>query len=127
MDRKNETKLNETAPPPDLGHLERLAAFLRLIPQDGALDRLLRGETRQEPPQSALASDILHGAAEIAQFIYGDAKHRRKVYRLVEAGYLPCFRIGIRLCSRRSELLRWIEAEEREMRNRAADEPRNGG
>jgi hypothetical protein len=30
--------------------------------------------------QDSIAGDILHGAEEIAAFLYGDAKQRRRVY-----------------------------------------------
>jgi excisionase family DNA binding protein len=108
--------MNEThSPPPDARQLERLAAFLRLIPEDGPLARLLKGAALLEhPPTSAaeLASDILHGASAIAHFLHGHRKHRRKVYRLVEAGKLPHFRLGANICSRKSVLLEWIDNQE---------------
>ncbi len=108
--------MDETqSPKPDAGQLDRLAAFLRLIPEGGALDRLLKGAALlEEPPvtRADLASDILHGAAAIAHFLYGDKKHARKVFRLVEAGKLPHFRLGANICSRKSVLLEWIENQE---------------
>jgi hypothetical protein len=58
-------------------------------------------------------SDILRGAAEIAEFLYGDRQHRRKVYNLVERGLLPHFKLGAAICSRKSVLLEWIAAQER--------------
>ena len=103
------------SPKPDARQLERLAAFLRLIPEGGALDQLLKGAALLEisPTTPAeLASDILHGADEIAHFLYGNKKHRRKVYRLAEAGKLPHFRLGNNICSRKSVLFEWIEKQE---------------
>jgi hypothetical protein len=60
-----------------------------------------------------VASDILHGADQIAQFLFGQKKLRRRVYNLVERKELPVFRIGAIICARRSVLLQWIETQER--------------
>ena len=64
------------------------------------------------PPSGPLAGDILHGADQIAAFLYGDRKDRRKVYNLVETGRLPHFRLGANICARRSSLLQWITTQE---------------
>lgn len=104
------------SPKPDACQLERLSAFLRLIPEGGALDRLLKGAALLEdrPTTAAeLASDVLYGAGAIAAFIWGHEKHRCKVYRLVEASKLPHFRLGTNICSRRSVLKEWIANQER--------------
>ena len=62
----------------------------------------------------SLADDLLRGANEIAAFIYGDAKHRRRVYHAVEKDGLPVFRMnGEMLHARKSTILKWIEAKER--------------
>ncbi len=107
--------MTETPPKPDARQLERLTAFLRLIPENGALDRLLRGAALLEDPPTTpaeLASDILHGAGQVAHFLYGHEKHRRKVYRLAKAGKLPHFRLGWNICSRRSVLLEWTSPKD---------------
>jgi hypothetical protein len=62
------------------------------------------------PPE--LASDLLRGADEIAEFIFGDRGSRRKVYYLAECTKLPVFRLGSVLCARRSVLLNWIAGQE---------------
>lgn len=62
--------------------------------------------------------DILHGAAAIAKFLYGDAAQRRKVYYRVERGEIPHFYLGETVCSTRSALMRMIV---REMRNSLPD------
>jgi hypothetical protein len=115
--KKRKKKMSETHPPqPDARQFERLAAFLRLLPEDGPLDRLLKGAAHLEPQlgtPAELASDILHGAGQIAHFLYGDAKYRRRVYRLVQADRLPHFRLGSSLCCRKSTLDRFLTAEER--------------
>ena len=59
-----------------------------------------------------LANDILRGADEIAEFIFGDKGSRRKVYYLCECTRLPVFRLGSVLCARRSVLLAWIAGQE---------------
>jgi hypothetical protein len=59
-----------------------------------------------------LADDILRGADEIAEFLFGDKTSRRKVYYLAECTKLPIFRLGSVLCARRSVLLNWISGQE---------------
>jgi hypothetical protein len=41
-----------------------------------------------------LADDILRGADQIAEFIFGKRGSRRKVYYLAECSRLPVFRLG---------------------------------
>lgn len=59
-----------------------------------------------------LSNDLLHGADQIAGFLFGDPKKRSKVYHLVEDGHLPTFKVGKTICARRSTLLAWIESQE---------------
>ena len=61
-----------------------------------------------------LADDVLHGAAEISDFLYGshEQQYLRRVYYLAECSRLPVFRLGSRLCARRSVLLKWIAGQE---------------
>ncbi|HEX3885365.1 MAG TPA: hypothetical protein VHW66_22115 [Stellaceae bacterium] len=63
-----------------------------------------------------LADDLLRGADEIAEFIFGARGSRRKVYYLAETSHLPVFRLGAVLCARRSVLLRWIAGQENRVR-----------
>jgi hypothetical protein len=63
-------------------------------------------------PNAPLGGDILHGADGIAAFLYGNAKHRRKVYNLVETNRLPHFRLGAVICARKSVLHSWIKTQE---------------
>jgi hypothetical protein len=63
-----------------------------------------------------LADDLLRGADEIAEFIFGARASRRKVYYLAETSHLPVFRLGSVLCARRSVLLRWIAGQESRVR-----------
>jgi len=58
----------------------------------------------------ALSDDLLDGAAEAAQFVFGDSKRRRAIYRLTESGDLPVIRKGKRLFYRKSDLERAFQA-----------------
>lgn len=58
------------------------------------------------------SSDLLKGAAEIATFLFGDVRHRRIVYYLVERKQLPVVRLGCRIYARKSTLLRWLRSRE---------------
>jgi hypothetical protein len=59
-----------------------------------------------------LADDLLRGADEIAEFIFGARGSRRKVYYLAECTRLPVFRLGSMLCARKSVIERWISGQE---------------
>jgi hypothetical protein len=66
-----------------------------------------------ETTQEGLANDLLRGADEIAEFLFGKGGNgRRKVYYLAECTKIPVFRIGSVLHARRSVLLGWIEGQE---------------
>ena len=67
------------------------------------------------PPVVAqtLAPDLLRGAEEISEFLFGTRSQRRKVYHLAETSKLPLFRLGSVLCARRSVLMEWIANQER--------------
>jgi len=76
-------------------------------------DKAMDKHTNATTPPNELADDILRGADEIAEFIFGKSKSgRRKVYYLVECCRLPVFRLGAVLCARRSVLLKWISTQE---------------
>lgn len=62
--------------------------------------------------ETEFAKDMLRGADEIAQFLYGDPGLRRKVYHLVATSHLPVFKLGAMICARRSVLLKWIADQE---------------
>lgn len=61
---------------------------------------------------NTIGEDILCGADKIAEFVFGDARLRRRVYHLTNQKVLPVFRIGTQLCARRSTLMKWIEGQE---------------
>lgn len=60
--------------------------------------------------QTELSSDVLYGADAIAEFMGIESK--RRIYHLCESGSLPIFRLGSRLCARKSTLLNHIKAQE---------------
>ncbi len=62
--------------------------------------------------RAKLAQDLLRGADEIADFLFGDARQRRKVYHLAETSRIPIFRLGSMLCARPSVLMAWIASQE---------------
>jgi hypothetical protein len=63
-------------------------------------------------PQQTIADDMLDGAKQIAQFLYGDEKLTRRVYYLTDRKKLPVFRLGSGLKARRSVLLEFVEKQE---------------
>ena len=73
---------------------------------------LLNPTPVQNSGATELADDLLRGADEIAEFVFGARGSRRKVYYLAETSHLPVFRLGAVLCARRSVLLRWIAGQE---------------
>lgn len=58
------------------------------------------------------SSDLLTGADEVAAFLFGSAKERRRVYHLVETSRIPVFRLGSKVCARRSVLMKWVAEQE---------------
>ncbi|KWT64252.1 hypothetical protein APY04_3516 [Hyphomicrobium sulfonivorans] len=68
-----------------------------------------RTSTSNDTPFS---SDLLRGANEIAVFLFGSVKARRKVFHLVETSKIPVFRLGSMICARRSVLMKWVAEQE---------------
>jgi hypothetical protein len=62
--------------------------------------------------QADFAQDLLRGAEEIAEFLFGDQKLRRQVYHLAATSTLPTFKLGSMICARKSVLLKWVEDQE---------------
>lgn len=58
------------------------------------------------------AEDLLRGAEEVAEFLYGSRALRRKVYHLASTSTMPTFKLGSMICARKSVLLAWVEAQE---------------
>jgi hypothetical protein len=67
---------------------------------------------------TATDCNVLYGAGEIATFLFGDPKYRRRVYNLVNGNELPIFRVGVNICARKTVLLEWIAAQERTNRRK---------
>ena len=63
----------------------------------------------QEPE---FARDMLRGADEVAEFLYGSKELRRKVYHLASTSNLPIFKLGSMICARKSVLIAWVRAQE---------------
>jgi hypothetical protein len=65
-------------------------------------------------PEYPHSKDVLRGAGEIAEFLFGEKNRKRKVYYLAARGSLPpLFRVGSMLCARKSKLTEWIAEMER--------------
>jgi hypothetical protein len=55
---------------------------------------------------------IIRGADAIAEYIFGDRRHRRKVYYLAECSKLPIWRLGSTLCLRPATYEKFIKDQE---------------
>ena len=66
------------------------------------------------PTNPAIGDDVLFGAGKIAEFLFGDVKHRRKIYYLTNAAKngIPHFKIGQTTCASKRAILRWITEQE---------------
>ena len=56
------------------------------------------------------ANDLLRGADEIAQFLYGDPSQRRKVYHLAATSKFPAFKLGSMICARKSHKPHYVKS-----------------
>jgi hypothetical protein len=65
-----------------------------------------------DKPLDQTAEPAIRGAEAIAEFIFGDRSHRRKVYYLAECSKISIYRLGSTLCLRRSAYTEWIRAQE---------------
>jgi hypothetical protein len=64
----------------------------------------------------SMADDLLIGATAIAIFLYDDPKRRRSIYHLHATSRIPTFKIGSRICARRSVLRAWMAEQENRSR-----------
>jgi hypothetical protein len=76
----------------------------------------MKGHESVPGARPSIPGDLITGAAEIADFIFGDTKRVRSVYRLAETTSIPIFKVGAQLGARRSRLTEWMVEQE----NRAA-------
>ena len=68
-------------------------------------------------PEPEFSRDMLRGAEEVAEFLYGSKALRRKVYHLASTSNMPTFKLGSMICARKSVLLSWVESQERRHAN----------
>jgi hypothetical protein len=116
LSRNGNKKMDEAnSPLSEASDLDRVSELVKHLSPGGNFAWLLESAARLDVVKnrpSALYGDILFGADQIAEFLYGDKKFRRRVYNLVETGSLPSFRLGASICSRKSVLLEWITQQE---------------
>jgi hypothetical protein len=62
------------------------------------------------------SDDLLRGASEISQFMFGSSAFRRRVYHLRATSTLPIVSIGSMLCMRKSAFFEWLEVREQRAR-----------
>lgn len=120
---KKRKLLETTAPAPSISTEPEASAESETLGGD-----LPRSEASAEPaphaaqiklpdktgPPETLSDDLLIGAGAIARFLYGTVSKRRAVYHLAEKGVLPGFKWGGVLVARKSTLLKFLAARERE-------------
>jgi hypothetical protein len=63
------------------------------------------------------AQDLLRGADEIANYLFGDRKLRRRVYHLGASTNVPLFKLGAMICARKSVLIGWVNEQESRRRD----------
>ncbi len=58
--------------------------------------------------------DLLRGADQVAAFLFGSDRHRRKVYHLMQAkqNRPPIVKIGSLVYARKSKIMAWLEDQE---------------
>jgi hypothetical protein len=63
-----------------------------------------------------LSDDIVRGAMNIAELLFGERskRARRAVYHLATSSQMPFFKMGSTLCIRRSKLEEYIAEQERD-------------
>ena len=61
----------------------------------------------------APGDELLQGAEQIALFLFGNKRYRRKVYHLVEKGKLPVIRLG-GITARKSTLMDYLGDQEQQ-------------
>src|SRR5690349_15098370 len=74
----------------------------------------LRPNGEPERSMDGFGTDILTGADEVSEFLFGTRGKRRRIYALVGAKRIPFFKIGGVVCARKSRLRKWIEDQEKD-------------
>lgn len=62
-------------------------------------------------PTTNISDDLCYGADQIAEYMFGDRRLRRRIYHLVETGRLPVMRLP-RISARKSTLARFMSEQE---------------
>ncbi len=62
--------------------------------------------------EMTIAGDLMRGADEIAEFLFGTKTDRRKIYHLAATSKMPFFKMGSMICARKSVLLKWFTDHE---------------
>jgi hypothetical protein len=72
------------------------------------------GANETQEDTATISDDLLRGADEIALFMFGDARMRRRVYYYARNRNLamPVFRMGGVFCARKSSLRTWVNRQE---------------
>lgn len=61
---------------------------------------------------SQARSDVLYGAAEIAEHLFGSKAYAQRVWDLKRRSKVPFFKLGGTICARISVLDGWIQRQE---------------
>lgn len=63
---------------------------------------------------ASLGDDLLHGAENVALFMFGDPAMRRKIYTYANDPKfgVPLFRMGSVICARKTRITQWIADQE---------------
>lgn len=72
----------------------------------------MSGMPTPTPADDTLGHDMLIGAKAIGRFLYGTDGRSRSIFHLAAKSRMPHFRVGSRICARRSVLLQWIKDQE---------------
>ena len=51
-----------------------------------------------------LGDDMLRGAEQISEFLFGSPNQRAKIYHLARTGVIPCFNLGATICAVAADL-----------------------
>lgn len=68
-------------------------------------------------PGPEFSEDLIRGADELAEYLFGSKKLRRRVYHLAQTSNIPLFRLGSMICGRKSVITAWVETQEKRYAN----------
>jgi hypothetical protein len=85
----------------------------RLLRLGGGLGFHSLGEREMTEDEPEFSKNLLRGAEEIAEFLFGKREMKRRVYHLVATSKsFPHFKLGSMICARKSVLLTWVKRQE---------------